>query len=122
MPSPLVGSPACAGSQVELPGMYPQSDQLRVSLETTAFAYRRAQLAVHCAEYLLRLDFSAVLPSPNRSYAALSRGSTLGPQFGRFDCSAKYRAGAKRPASMVDSFIDELNQETRTPGLTVRRF
>jgi hypothetical protein len=49
IPSPLVGSPACAGSQVEVPGMYAQSDQLRVSLERTAFAYRRAQLAVHYA-------------------------------------------------------------------------
>src|SRR6516164_190745 len=48
MPSPLVGSPAWAGSQVDVPGMSAQSNQLRVSLEVKELAYCRAQLPVHC--------------------------------------------------------------------------
>src|ERR1700737_1085796 len=48
MPSPCGASFACAGSQVDVPGISAQSNQLRTSLEVKELAYCRAQLPVHC--------------------------------------------------------------------------
>src|ERR1700674_1578764 len=91
------GAPISAGSQVEVPGRYAQSFQLRVSLAFRIGLYRSAKDPPAGAMYLLAPNLTAVLPSPVTSYTRPNRGA-ISFQFGRLLRAGKERVGANRPA------------------------
>src|SRR5512138_978176 len=73
-----------------------------------------ANPAACAATYLPAFAFSAVLPSPVRSYAA-ARRTAQSFQFGTFGISAKFLAAIQVDAGDDSAGIDALKCSKRTP-------
>src|SRR5690349_1416600 len=73
-----------------------------------------ARPAACAATYLPALPFSAVLPSPVRSYEAAKR-TAQSSQFGTFVTSGKFRAAIHVEAGADSAGIDALKCSKRAP-------
>src|SRR5437764_15446407 len=76
-----------------------------------------------CSTPRLTLALIAVLPLPNKSYAAETRG-LMSFQFGTFSTAAKLllRFGSQRCGAAVNGSVASLSMSRRMPPLNVRRF
>ena len=84
-----------------------------------AAAYRMES----CSTPRLALALMAVLPFPNRSYAAETRG-LMSFQLGTFSTAAKLllRFGSHRCGAAVNGSVDSFCMSSRTPPARVNRF
>src|SRR5262249_52797496 len=97
-----------------------RSLHVTISLVSTIGLYLVGKFVASCCMYLPKLPLIAVLPSPNRSYAAPNRGAVFF-QFGRSGIAAKLRSGTKRPAPIDCPGTDPRKISKRMPGLSVSR-
>src|SRR5712691_1857722 len=129
MPSPLVpyglGHAATfarlqPGYRPLVAGLSARSNQGRTSLSNVAAVYRSALSMPTIDMYRFHPPFTAVLPLPNRSYAALSRGLKSGPRRGSLR-PGSVLAGLNRPRRFGLSGIDCRATSIRRPRLSVNR-
>src|SRR5262249_35160149 len=95
--------------------------RLVLAFESSSGLLLCAVFSISSAVYLPTLNLTAVLPSPNRSYAAPALGDTFFQQ-GTQSTSPYERAATNAPGSRRCAGTYAFSSSNRSPPLSVSRF